>query len=302
MIRITSLFIFLYNAHKIIVVNSCKTATPDDECYSHVEWARLTGVIQYPQWYEGLTSTSTFEEVQQYLHNSNLHNCPAPCSSGSEWNIHYQNKNYNGIAKVVNDNNPDIIGFCESTNTGALAGYLKNYQAQPGVTGGFQGYGADIFYKPDKYEAVSGSRTKINQCGSRGGDRAANVVTLKGKNGNADLIVGGLHLSYCGQPSSCPSTQQCELDVLYRKLNEAKANSPNSKVIWMGDMNLKSSDSRFNNNGYKDVSQVGHSYFTGGRAIDHIWGSSGVSKESSYVVGTINQKLSGADHHAYFII
>lgn len=60
---------------------SCHTAVPGDECYDHVTWAKETGIISHPDWYQGLSVGSTFEDFQAHLHNTGSADgsCPKPC-------------------------------------------------------------------------------------------------------------------------------------------------------------------------------------------------------------------------------
>jgi poly(3-hydroxybutyrate) depolymerase len=57
----------------------CHTAVSGERCYYDVEWARTQGFHVHPEWYVGLSNTSTFEEVQDFLHRSIRANCPRPC-------------------------------------------------------------------------------------------------------------------------------------------------------------------------------------------------------------------------------
>jgi len=64
----------------------CQDATPGSECHDSVLWAMDEGVHKNPQWYPGLSATSSFSEFQQVLHEGGHGGCQAPCSSdgGSE--------------------------------------------------------------------------------------------------------------------------------------------------------------------------------------------------------------------------
>lgn len=67
---------------------SCHTAVEGDDCYGHVLWAITTGIDQYPQWYPGLSQSSTFLDFQNSMHltGHGFGTCPAPCepaASGS---------------------------------------------------------------------------------------------------------------------------------------------------------------------------------------------------------------------------
>lgn len=66
-------------------VASCRTALPGETCYNHVEWAMSDGIFSNPQWYPGLSPSSSFEEFQSLLHKteSNGGACPLPCTTTS---------------------------------------------------------------------------------------------------------------------------------------------------------------------------------------------------------------------------
>lgn len=62
---------------------SCRTATADDTCFTNVMWAHHIGLKAHPEWYPGLASTATFEDVQKVLHDDPKefakYQCPPPC-------------------------------------------------------------------------------------------------------------------------------------------------------------------------------------------------------------------------------
>lgn len=59
----------------------CRTAVRGEKCYEDVKWALHTGIAQHPEWYNGLTTSSSFEEVQEFLwQDANNNNCPRPCA------------------------------------------------------------------------------------------------------------------------------------------------------------------------------------------------------------------------------
>lgn len=66
-------------------VASCHTALPGETCYKHVEWAMSEGIFSNPQWYPGLSSSSSFEEFQNLLHKTKANDgaCPLPCRATS---------------------------------------------------------------------------------------------------------------------------------------------------------------------------------------------------------------------------
>lgn len=64
----------------------CRTALAGDECYGHVMWAMEVGIYQHPDWYPGLSSSSTFAEFQASMHASGhgYGTCPAPCNNAAQ--------------------------------------------------------------------------------------------------------------------------------------------------------------------------------------------------------------------------
>uniref|UniRef100_A0A7S4UKA4 Uncharacterized protein n=1 Tax=Alexandrium monilatum TaxID=311494 RepID=A0A7S4UKA4_9DINO len=63
--------------HKI-----CKTAEVGDPCYESVLWGATIGIQTHPEWYQGLSPSSTFEDFQAHLHKDNHTKChfvPCPC-------------------------------------------------------------------------------------------------------------------------------------------------------------------------------------------------------------------------------
>eukprot|EP00122_Pirum_gemmata_P009260 Pgem_evm2s8559 len=57
----------------------CSTVTSIeiDQCFKHIDWAMNYGIKQSPQKYPGLTSSSSLQEFQNFLHK-NLNICPYP--------------------------------------------------------------------------------------------------------------------------------------------------------------------------------------------------------------------------------
>jgi len=59
---------------------ACHTAVEgESECYERVDWAMRFGIYSDPDWYPGLSVTSSFVEFQAWLHSSGDHGCPKPC-------------------------------------------------------------------------------------------------------------------------------------------------------------------------------------------------------------------------------
>mmetsp|Transcript_25573 Transcript_25573/g.39262 ORF Transcript_25573/g.39262 Transcript_25573/m.39262 type:complete len:453 (+) Transcript_25573:1-1359(+) len=57
----------------------CTTAQKPDKCWKAVTWVMSDGVKKHPKWYKGLTNTSTFEEVQNFLHEKRHPKCKKAC-------------------------------------------------------------------------------------------------------------------------------------------------------------------------------------------------------------------------------
>lgn len=58
---------------------ACKTTVPGETCYEHVLWVLKEGVKKHPEWYQGLTHASRFEEVQARLYEDTNTTCERPC-------------------------------------------------------------------------------------------------------------------------------------------------------------------------------------------------------------------------------
>jgi len=61
----------------------CHTSQPGEECYNHVLYTGKEAA-KYPDFYSGLNSDSTVEEIQHYLHMEN--ECPEPCFDANSTN------------------------------------------------------------------------------------------------------------------------------------------------------------------------------------------------------------------------
>jgi len=55
----------------------CHTAKPGEECYELITWA-WWGIRMNPEQYPGLTSKSSTEDIQRFLHVKDKR-CPKPC-------------------------------------------------------------------------------------------------------------------------------------------------------------------------------------------------------------------------------
>lgn len=230
-----------------------------------------------------------------------------------EWNVHYKNRNVRGIADIVHRTRPDIVGICEWTGSpDALANAFsqatsRTFRVQPG-RGGWQGYGTDIFYDSDKWEALEGGVARA-ACGSHGGPRAANWVVLKNRQIGKKLITGGSHTSYCRH--GCDGLHECEIGYLYSKFEEMKHRHGDAPVLWMGDTN-RNINTRIMQNllhgriggrlvfKSADLAETRrNTYYTGGSAIDFILGEEAAferKRGGRTGQGTTGRHLNGADH------
>lgn len=59
---------------------ACSTSVDGEECYAAVLWAKHYGIAQHPEWYDGLTHHSTFEEFQAILSSWGRFSCKRPCN------------------------------------------------------------------------------------------------------------------------------------------------------------------------------------------------------------------------------
>jgi len=57
----------------------CRDAVLGEECYHAVELAMDYGIEHHPSWYVGLNSSSTFQDIQAYLHQKGYGQCEMPC-------------------------------------------------------------------------------------------------------------------------------------------------------------------------------------------------------------------------------
>eukprot|EP00928_Gymnodinium_smaydae_P018546 TRINITY_DN1705_c0_g1_i3.p1 TRINITY_DN1705_c0_g1~~TRINITY_DN1705_c0_g1_i3.p1 ORF type:complete len:772 (-),score=55.02 TRINITY_DN1705_c0_g1_i3:101-2416(-) len=242
---------------------------------------------------------------------------PPPASKGIKfllWNVYYRNQNINAMADIINPNNASIVGLCEFTAdpfqlAQALSIDGRDFKVQPGVTGGYSGYGTDIWYDANVWEAIEGGKERVECPGTRGGARGANWVVLQSRATEQMIITGGTHLSYCAG-NTCDWTQECELGRLYDRFYEMKDRYADAQVAWMGDLNHAITDLVVRNLlggriGPRSVFPVadlaqteGNTYYSGGSAIDHILGQPDFVRISGGLTGqgTRGQWLAGSDH------
>lgn len=244
-----------------------------------------------------------------------------------EWNVYYKNNDMAGLAKIIKKTDPDIAGFCEldKRSKNRLAREMskkspsgRTYKVQPGDGGG---YGTDIIYDGNRFEALEGGKKNVfckgswTKKGSQGGSRAANYVVLKEKTTGKKIITGGIHVSYCS--GGCPLyLWECETGKLYDAFEKMKKKHGNPPVLWMGDQNYGPGN-RMANNLFKGkigrrkvfpVEDLGkikkNTYFSGGSPIDWFFGEKGKFKriKSGRVAGRTGKKLvGGADHFPIYV-
>jgi len=57
----------------------CHTAVEGESCYVAVTWAMKIGIVQRPDWYQGLTKDSSFEDFQMHMRKTIAADCADPC-------------------------------------------------------------------------------------------------------------------------------------------------------------------------------------------------------------------------------
>jgi len=62
------------------VEEECYTSMEGEECHSAVVWAQHHGVLENPEFYQGLTHHSSFEEFQDFLKARGETSCYRPCN------------------------------------------------------------------------------------------------------------------------------------------------------------------------------------------------------------------------------
>jgi len=232
-----------------------------------------------------------------------------------QWNVHWENQNIVGLASIIVESDPDIIGLCELTASGqsmaealtAAAG-SRTFQHQP-RNETWVGYGTDIFYDSDKWAAVEGGVEPAPCAASKGGPRAANWVVLEHRSTGKKLITGGTHTSDCA--SGCDALHACELGHLYRQFQAMKTKYSDAPVVWMGDLNRNLSTTimqdllqgQVGSNTTFRVEDLGgtqsNTYYMGGPAIDFILGEAGAFQRQSggrTSEGSKGEHLMGSDH------
>lgn len=57
----------------------CDTPKPGSKCYGSVSWVMSEGYKLHPEWYKGLTASSTFQDIQMWLFLRGQGTCLRPC-------------------------------------------------------------------------------------------------------------------------------------------------------------------------------------------------------------------------------
>jgi hypothetical protein len=118
------------------------TSVGDNQCYKQVMWAMRTGIVENPTWYEPLTSKSSFEDFQRYLHNDGNHKtvCPDP---------------------LVCSHAPSLFCWSLVTPNGAAETQLLSFQKKNKY--GIFGCQATAVYSSSVFEVAPGfMTTKVN--------------------------------------------------------------------------------------------------------------------------------------------
>merc|ERR1719195_2050352 len=67
--------------HPALGTTRCHNTEPGEDCYNHVVYSKNINLPQHPEWYPGLDKTSSFYEIQAFLHEQEV--CPKPCTRTS---------------------------------------------------------------------------------------------------------------------------------------------------------------------------------------------------------------------------
>lgn len=66
----------------------CRNASPGEDCYKQVLWAKTHGIYEHPEWYNELSNESSFEAFQEFLRTDRQADCPTPCSPSLQLLLH----------------------------------------------------------------------------------------------------------------------------------------------------------------------------------------------------------------------
>lgn len=59
---------------------ACHTPVQGELCYTEVQWAKTSGMVEHPDWYPGLTAASSDAAFQAIVHQHSSDKCQAPCA------------------------------------------------------------------------------------------------------------------------------------------------------------------------------------------------------------------------------
>jgi hypothetical protein len=65
---------------KINTQATCQDAKPGDDCYKEIMWAKTDGIVSHPEWYPGLSASSTDVQFQAHIYDKSPGKCPLPCT------------------------------------------------------------------------------------------------------------------------------------------------------------------------------------------------------------------------------
>lgn len=70
-------------SNEILQAAPCHSSMPGEKCHNAVSWAKKDGIYGHPDWYPGLSSSSSFEDFQAVLAAKGTGGCVMPCGSAA---------------------------------------------------------------------------------------------------------------------------------------------------------------------------------------------------------------------------
>jgi len=67
------------SSHAVALGQQCLEPLPGSECYKATQWAKDFGINEHPEWYPGLSPTSTWSNFQAFLASKGYGSCSQPC-------------------------------------------------------------------------------------------------------------------------------------------------------------------------------------------------------------------------------